>query len=148
MRNGAELQAIIGHLHQFDAVSVRIFDPGLVVAIDGLLFRLGEADALVGKLGNRSVDIIDLKAKMIRTYLVRHRHPPAVSAGEQLKILRVGNAQVDDPKLTVAVKPEHLGEAEFANIEVKRTVDVADPKRDMGDGGDALHRDPPGNGTK
>jgi len=42
------LQALLRHLHEFDAVSVRVLDPGLVVAVDSLLLRLDEADALVG----------------------------------------------------------------------------------------------------
>jgi len=68
------LQALLRHLHEFDAVSVRILDPGLIVAVDCRRFRLREVDALIGQLADRGVDITDLEAKMIGADLaVLHR---------------------------------------------------------------------------
>ena len=65
----------------------------------------------------------------------------AVAGGlrKQLDILRVGDAEIHEPELSVALEPEHLLKTELVAIEIERAVDVLHADRDVPDADDVLH---------
>ena len=67
-----------------------------------LLFR-GEHHALAGQLGDRAVDIVDFQAEMVEADIGEGRCAVADRIRKQLDILRIGDAQIDDPETIVLI---------------------------------------------
>jgi hypothetical protein len=136
------LLAVVGHLHQLDAVAVRILDPRLPVAVDGQLLRPEQGDSLSLDLRDDGVDVVDGQAEMVEPDGVRRRCPIAHRVGEQFDVLLVGNPEIDDPQPAILLQSEHLGETELVDVEVERPVDVLDADRHVPDRRYALHAGP------
>src|SRR5215207_292356 len=127
------LKAVGHHLHQLDAMTIRVFDPGLPVAVGAHLLFPDQRHPGCSQFTQRNIDIPDLKANMVVTHRVAVRRTFADAFGKHLEKLGIRNAQVEQPEATVPVKAHHLAHTEFADVEIESAGNILHADGHVGD---------------
>ena len=97
--NRLDLHRVRRHLHELDAVAVRILDPALTIVVGAHLRLDGQLDAALAQRGSCGIEVGAFQAEMIDRGPRRSRRALALAVREQLDELRIGDAQIDEPSV-------------------------------------------------